>query len=221
MNTEEQLVQLKKEYLATPTPMYLQTDGWHNVRLQLHRQPQTNWWMVFQRGFIAICLCLFFMGGFFGVAQASQPGDVLYPVKIFTDNTIAQITQSPEIPVEKRVEDIVQTAQDDPGKVQEAATQYSKSLDRAQKNSDQSKDNRDLKQSLEKQQQKLKQVIQKHPELESKLQPVIQKTQEVQSQVKGTSPEHGNNDAQDDKNNNSKKSEDTENNSSHPNNSGK
>jgi hypothetical protein len=180
----DNLEKYRKIYLQTKVPAKLQHEGWNNIRTELARQDlptdQSNW---LPRLALA-SLILFF--SLVGVAQAANPDQILYPVKIVTDNLTARITNQPQIPIEKRADEIIKYSQQpESPQLNQAVNQYQKSLQQAQKDASSEGKNPQLKQTLEDQKDRFEQAAKSNPESSEKLQPLIDQTEKLQGEVQG------------------------------------
>ncbi len=193
---EEKLEKLRKQYLKTSAPDYLLENGWVELKVKISGYKSLDWRFLFGRGLVFVSIILSLLLGVTTVAQASKPGDVLYPLKLATDEIVAKVAGKPEYKVERRGQEVIDLSRKPNGQLQEATNEYQKALEETQKESqpDQRKQEA-LKQSLENQAQKLKDAAEKNPVAAEKLEVIIDKTEkakealEKKEQKKETSPD--------------------------------
>lgn len=122
MISEEYLKELKTKYQNIETPLHLRESGWEELSGKLEPAPLVNrrlWVMrfAFISGIILVISGAFF--GFYQVAAASLPGDLLYPVKKFSENIVQRATGDNQIVIDHRAEEIVNLAREKEVKTQE------------------------------------------------------------------------------------------------------
>jgi hypothetical protein len=183
---DENLEKLRKNYLQTKTPNFLK--DWDSLQTELVAQdlsspsPQP-----FFRLALASFGLLIFLSSVVGLAQASTAGQSLYSVKLLTDQVIAKVTNQPELPLEKRADEVVKFSQNPQSpQLNQAASQYQKSLEQAKKDATQEGKSNQFKQALDQQTQKFEQSIKNNPSSEQKIQPLIEQTEKVRGEVQGT-----------------------------------
>lgn len=145
-----------------------------------HARPGLLW---LKYGSAFLTLVVLFLIGIVGIAQAADPGTPLYPVKILSDKITGKVFNKPEIPVEKRADEVIKASE--PKKIDEASKQYDKALDDAEKDVKKDEDKKEnLQKTLDRQEEEFKQAIKNNPKSEDKLEKVIEKTQDVKEKLK-------------------------------------
>lgn len=136
------LEQLKKEYLKTEIPLYLTTNGWYDLKQKLNQQ-ESIIDKLFKPIFFAPVLIAAFLLVVI-VSMFTKPGSWLYPVKVLSNQAIAELSgkhigktegakdQNPEIPTGQNpdLHSINQLNQQSPSP---EATSEPKKEDRSQK----------------------------------------------------------------------------------------
>lgn len=186
MNREE----IKKSYLKTPIPERLSTQGWIDLEQKLEDQlpPSTPYLFYIKRVSFALAVLLIFLTVLVSGAQAAQPGDKLYPVKLLADQVKAKITNNPQIPVQNRAQEVINLSKQNSPKLNQAVSQYDKTLNQQKDQAKTPDQKQKLDQSLQTQEQKLEEVQKSQPQNEQ-IEQAIDQTKKVQGEVKGASIE--------------------------------
>lgn len=194
----DEMEMYRKIYLRTKVPASLQHQGWNFIRTQLayHEKPASKkaWLPSLALASLAIFVALT------GIAQAAVPGQLLYPVKLTTDNVLSRITNQPQIPIQNRANEVIEFSnKPDSQQLNQAVTQYQKSLQQAQTEASNAGQTVILKQSLQTQKLKLQQAVKNNPNSSQKLEPLIEQTEKIEGDVQGAHAQnvsgHGNNDS--------------------------
>jgi len=207
---EEQLNNLKKEYLKTEMPHYLQNYGWQNLesRLAEVKSPQFSFFP--KRAFaFAVLSVIILLISTLAISQKSKPGQTLYPVKVLSDQVYSQVTGNYEATIEKRAQEVIDTSGNGES-FEEASKEYQKTLDEAkEKAKDENEEKKEeLRKKLE-QQEKRFENAQKEENQKSKnrLNDILERTRRTRGEVKGSKNERREKDNQrhddDEKDNNS------------------
>ena len=188
---EDQLEKLRKEYLKIKAPDYLVQNGWVDLQTRLSAQESPNRRFFPKPALIFASVILLFFAGSLTAAQAAKPGDVLYPVKLLSDDLQAKITGKEEIKLEKRAQEFIDLSNSSSEHLEEAARQYQKTLDESKNQAEKSGRQQEFRQSLEEQEEKLRQAQDNNPSSQD-LDEAIKETQRVRGEVQGTKDEHSN-----------------------------
>lgn len=103
---EKEINKLKKIYLDIEASSLLKKDGLSDLWKRVDEKPISQHFY-FPRIIVTVIMLLFAFVGFFGAAQAAQPGNSLYPVKIATQKIIANITHKTPEEVKQEIEKII------------------------------------------------------------------------------------------------------------------
>lgn len=97
MKIEEKLEKMKKIYLSTPVPDYEVIKEWQVLENVLGEQQKSYPSpFLFRTGaFLAVILIL--SGGVVTIAQASKPGEFLYPVKEISQKVVKEVKKSSSV----------------------------------------------------------------------------------------------------------------------------
>lgn len=174
MNTEEYINNLKVKYQKLEAPMHLRESGWEELSKRLEPAPfvARRFW-VMRFAFIAGILLLI-SGGFFGfykIASASLPGDLLYPVKRFSEKVSEKTTGNNQAAIDNRAQEIVTLAQRKDVKTKElkkTVQEYTQNVNQRQTEIRQSgQPNPEFQQKLDEQHKEFDQIVQQSPSTEN------------------------------------------------------
>lgn len=183
----EILKKLKKSYLDTPIPGNLETNGWINVNSRLDRRSWLNGPQL-RKPFYFFASLVLLLTTLTATAQAAGPGDILYPIKLLSDQIQARITHNSEKVLEKRTDDIVKVSNEQsPEKVDKAVDAYRQTLIQSENSMKKEEEKNTLRQNLDTQEQKLEQVAKDHPDISPKINKAIEETKKAQGEVEGVS----------------------------------
>ena len=182
---EDHLEKFRKEYLKIGPSVHLEHHGWQDLYAKLERRQDLGLNLLFGRGLAFASITLLLFASVVGVAQAAKPGDVLYPVKLFSDQIVAQVSGKPEIKVERRGQEVIDLSNHSQEQLDEAAHQYQKSLNEAKNEAEKSGKKEEFNKALETQEQKFKNALENNPRSANGLQRAIEETQKVKGQVQG------------------------------------
>lgn len=189
MNIEEDLKQIKKEYILIKPPKRLLTRGWTDLEEGLDTKPKPIFVLrpILARGLVFASFLILLLGGtFLGVAWASQsalPGDRLYSIKRLSENFILKRWGNGESLIERRGQEIIDLYEKkkDSQLVEEAIRDYEKAVLEAQEEVEKKGDRQGFRQILEKQETKFKEIIEKNPSSEPGLGKAIEALKEGRS----------------------------------------
>lgn len=94
MKIEERIEKMKKVYRETPVSDEHIAKEWQLLEGMLGEQHQSRVSPHFFRTFAFLAVVLLLSGGVVTVAQASKPGELLYPVKEFSQKVVEEVKQS-------------------------------------------------------------------------------------------------------------------------------
>ncbi len=113
MKIEERIEKLKKVYLATEISEQEINKRWQDLEMLLGEQNRRDYAPIFMRSFAILSLVLLCMGGLVAFAQAAKPGEILYPVKVLSENTVKKVKQVAPIFIEsKKIEKKIEEQQE-------------------------------------------------------------------------------------------------------------
>lgn len=194
---ENQLDQIKAEYLGIKTPKKLEVQGWDNVSVRLKSKSLMSSW---SKGFVFLSIALLVIsGGLFGLYQislASIPGNPLYPVKILGEKVIEKTTGNNQVVINHRADEIVNLAQQkesDTQKLETSVIEYKKVVTQTQEkvtSSNNEEEAKTLQENLEKHNEKFHKVIEENPGAEKELEDAIN-VSEHQNNLQDNEEGHG------------------------------
>lgn len=171
----------KKIYWEIKLPDEKVQQNWQDLKAKINPPIKIPF---FRFGFIASIFLLFSSVGIIGLAQAASPGAILYPVKVLSDKVFAKVSGQPQLPTEKRVEELIDVSKKQPAKLEEVTKEYRKALNETEKAAQGSEsDKSKLRKSLDQQQQQLKEAIKENPKSERKLEEVLKNTQDAKEKL--------------------------------------
>jgi len=94
MKIEEKITKMKKVYLGTSVSDDEVIQEWQVLENVLGKQQKTYVSPLFFRTFAFAAVVLVFTGGVVTLAQASKPGELLYPVKEFSQEVVQEVKKS-------------------------------------------------------------------------------------------------------------------------------
>lgn len=182
----KQFSDLKRQYLKTEVPPFLQTSGQRDLLTRLESGEKPMFSRALGFGF-AFALLLVFCTATVGFSQKAKPGQALYSVKILSENAYSKITGNFDLSIDKRVEEIIEAKDEPNGKFDEATKQYQEAIEKAKDETNQrEEDKKDrLRKKLEEQEEKLQEISNQNPKLRKKLEEVVEQTRRTRGEVKG------------------------------------
>lgn len=112
--------QIRSKYLKIEPPEELRLYGWQALKKQIedHEKRRSPSIFIFSRSLIFAGLAIFILTATTGIAYASwkaAPGDILYPVKEFTEKVISNFAEDKNTQVDwKDKQDTIETASPEP-----------------------------------------------------------------------------------------------------------
>lgn len=187
---KKQLDELKKVYLSIH-PQERVDESWKVLSPLLPEQerPTTRRsyrYTYFFTGMLAVVLVVSLSVA--GIAQAAQPGDALYPVKVLSDKVVSTVLGKPQIQVQRRANDVINSSNKAPENLEKATNEYQKALnDAKQEANEQDTKKTELKNTLQQQTEKLKEVHTDNPKAQGLINQAVNATEQTQQEVKGAS----------------------------------
>src|SRR3989344_8935661 len=166
---EDQLQNLRRQYIKTPIPAHFAQNSWLDLSSKLSSAGQIHPSHLRQTVILSIATILLMITAITGVAQAAKPGSPLYQVKILSDNLIAKITGNQEIKIEKRAQEVIDLATGSEEHLDEATKEYQKALDQAKQELQKSGRQQEFKEVLEEQEEKFREAQEKNPASQNNL----------------------------------------------------
>ncbi len=158
---ELNLEKIKDEYQNTKLPQYLIYNGWADLKFKLPEKQNHFWKINIGRGIIFASTCILITTFLLAGAQASKPGDALFPVKIFSEDIRATITGNYQQKIENRAQDILDLSTKSQDKLDQAIEKYQQTVKESlEKTKDDQKYN-DLNKSIERHNQEIKKIEEK------------------------------------------------------------
>lgn len=171
---ENYIKDLKSDYEKVQAPLHLKMSGWDDVakRIGANELQRTSIWL---RNFaIGFVILLIFLGGTYKIADASTPGDFLYPVKLLSEKIIQGTSGSSQIIINHRAQEIISLSKKQSGASQElkqVVTDYKVSVNDEEKQiENMGKTDPQFQANLEKQHQEFDKIAHENPEIEKEIQ---------------------------------------------------
>lgn len=138
MKTKLHLYKLKKIYFSSEPSEATVNKSWKKLEARLGVQDEVVRSAPFYRSrlFAVAALCLVLLFGVVGLSQKAVPGDVLYPVKRFSEEVALKIYPNQEIVTERRADEVIELIQkqENTQTIKKAAEEYEKSVDTEKEN---------------------------------------------------------------------------------------
>lgn len=173
MKTEKYLEKIKKEYLKiNPSPEF-ESFGWESLSLSAQDATRTFKNYMARAVLITSAVMVFlsaFMFGLIQAAQASLPGEPLYPIKRLYEDIIFNKPEQKKEKAKERVSEIIEAVnrKKDKKTIEKSINEYKKTIQKAEKGiSGDDKD--DLRKSLKEQEKRLREEIKDNSELKDKI----------------------------------------------------
>lgn len=192
METEKFLDKIKKEYLKTSPREGFEKFGWQNIAKELSEQERKMpiSFIVRRTILFAVVLIAFLAAGMFTlmeIAQASLPGEPLYPVKRLYEDIAFRKPETKKIKVERRGQEIIEVVKKKKEKrvLQESLKDYRKSIEEARKKaSEEEKD--ELREVLNDHEKRFREAIEEDSESKLEIEEAIEINHQGQTEeVKG------------------------------------
>lgn len=193
--TETELRHYKEIYKHISVSDLVIEQNWESLRGILPARQSSVHRHIYQAAFLLAVVSLFFIAGTVKVAQASRPGDLLYSVKIVSDEVIAKVTGKQSTIIEKRAEELIKESEhnesnDSTRRVEKAAEAYENALQESKKDVKGLQTNdKGLGDTIATQESKLRHVTPNNPKVEKILEKSIEKTEQVKNEAVKTKAE--------------------------------
>lgn len=186
------LEQLKKTYHAQTLPEEAIEQLWQDLSQRLPVKQDPPFYYPMRFAFLTLCIMFLTLGGVVGMAQAAKPNTPLYPVKVLADRIIAKATRTYHISIEKRANEVIDSAQSKSAKdLQQSTKAYTETLEDVktdEKTSDTSK--KELRETLENAKEDLEHITPANPQSQNLIDQSIKDTEKAREEVKGASTEN-------------------------------
>lgn len=165
MKTDRYLERLKKEYLKTQPSKRMVDFGWDDLEILLieeeMRKSRFPRFLTYATLVLIIVLGAFF--GFFQAANASLPGQPLYPVKRLSETIIRTASPTSDIKVENRAKEILQISKSKKGKesLPKTVEDYQKAVSQIKEELSSLENREEFQKKLEEQEEQFREA-QKH-----------------------------------------------------------
>ncbi|MDP2632457.1 MAG: hypothetical protein Q8P25_01910 [Candidatus Curtissbacteria bacterium] len=157
--------------------------GWETIEKSLGSQNR-NIQPVVQKGLITTAILLLSISTTVITAQKSKPGGSLYAVMVLSDKVYSSITGNYEATIAKRAQEVIDS-QNSPQQLDEAAKQYSNTIEDSKKQADQKGEEKKFNETLQEQEEKLEQARKNNSENQQKLEEIIDHSQRIRGEVEG------------------------------------
>jgi len=120
-------------------------------------------------------------------SQAASPGDILYPVKVVSQDIYSKISGDIQRPIENRTEDVVGSIAGPSENLDEAIKSYENAITNSKNRIRDEESKQQFRQILEAQEEKLRSSSEDNDDehARDKIEELIEKTSEVKGEVKG------------------------------------
>ena len=197
------LEKLKKEYLSIVPAENQVIRSWNELQLKLAQERIRPIPHFSQRPALAFVSILIVITAFILIgSRFSKPDDALYPVKIASDKIVAGVTGNYEANIEKRAQEVINSATDPEDGIDEATRKYLESLEEAREKAQEMGKSQEFKTILDQQEERFRQVQEENPSSQRGLEEAINNTQKVKGEVQGQKDENPPNNNQNQNQNN-------------------
>lgn len=174
MKTEDYLKKIKREYLSVEPSQEFENFGWDNLELSsqnIAMWPFRNY--ISRAVLVAGVIIVFLASAMFGLiqlAQASLPGEPLYPLKRLYENIIFNKPEQKKEQAAERVDEIIEAVnrKKDKKTIERSIDEYKKTIEEAKKGVS-GHDRDDLRKSVEEQEERIKKEIKGNAELKKEI----------------------------------------------------
>lgn len=172
MKINEYLNGLKKEYKKTEATWHLRVSGWEELSRQIDPTQirKSNW---LKNLSLAFAVFVIFLLGTYKIALAALPGDVLYPVKLLSEELIQKASGSNQIVIDHRASEIIGLSKEqeiDSQNLKQIVTEYKENVDEAKQNIEASGEpSINFERKLEEQHSEFDKIESNHPEIKDEI----------------------------------------------------
>ncbi|KKS95686.1 MAG: hypothetical protein UV71_C0004G0026 [Microgenomates group bacterium GW2011_GWC1_43_13] len=172
MKIEEYLNDLKKEYEKTEATLHLKAFGWDELSRQID-PTQARRRVSFRNLGIVFAVLVIFLMGTYRISLAALPGEILYPVKLLSEEIIQKTSGSNQVIIDHRASEIIELSEKqkiDDQNLEEVVTEYRANVEQARQNLKVTgKSNEDLQNNLDEHHSEFERIGRDHPEIEDKI----------------------------------------------------
>ncbi len=181
MKSLKYLEVLRQKYEEVEPPIRMKLYGWNEVVAKLEERQRPLFRPRLRFAFLATLVLVLGLTslGLFKIAQASMPGNPLYPVKRFTETVINKANGNNQVSIDNRAQEIVTLAKQKQRGKQElegVVIEYKKAVGETKKRS------REFEKRLEKHHSEFKKVVQETPETEHEIKDAIEASETHQEE---------------------------------------
>lgn len=172
MNTNEYLNSLKKEYEKTEATLHLKSSGWEELSRQVNPIPVKRSYWLRNLGIVFAVFVIFLLGTY-KIALAALPGDVLYPVKLLSEDLIQRASGSNQVVIDHRADEIIGLSKEQEVNSQnldQVVTEYKDQVEQAKQNFEvRGKPSINFQNKLDEQHSEFERIGSDHPEIEDEI----------------------------------------------------
>lgn len=174
---EEKLENFRKVYISSGSKLNVAPD------ILAHLPAQTKPHAYRLKALIVILTVVSFSGSVLGVSQAASPGTTLYPVKLASDEILAKVTGRQELKIEKRAQEVIESANASQKQQDQALKEFQKALEETEEEAKKSGKFQEFQKALDNEKDKLKKAQEKNPS--KQLEEAIKSTKKNKGEIQG------------------------------------
>lgn len=172
MKIQEYLDSLKKEYGKTEATLHLKSSGWEELSRQINPPEITKSYWLRNLGIVFAVFVIFLLGTY-KIALAALPGDILYPVKLLSENIIQKASGNNQVVIDHRADEIIGLSKEqkvNSQNLERVVTEYRDNVDQAKQNLKVTgKPSINFQNKLDEQHSEFDRVGHDHPEIENEI----------------------------------------------------
>ena len=172
MKIQEYLDSLKKEYKKTDATMHLKASGWEELSRQIDPTQARRRFSFRNLGLVFAVFVIFLMGTY-KIALAALPGEILYPVKLLSEDIIQKASGSNQVVIDNRANEIIGLSNEQEVNSQNleiVVAEYKDNVDQARQNFEiTGKSGINFQNKLDEQHSEFEQIGRDHPEIEDEI----------------------------------------------------
>lgn len=155
---DENLENIKFQYQNTELPQYLIYNGWADLKFKLPKQHSHFWKISLGKGLVFASICILATTAFISIAQASKPGDLLFPVKAFSENLRATVTGDYQQNIENRAQDVLDLSNKSQDRLDQAIEKYQQTVKESLEKTKNGQKSDQLNKTIEQNNQEIKRI---------------------------------------------------------------
>lgn len=187
MKPEEYLKKLQADYENTLPSRHLLENGWSELKSRLEPKSQAHWLFMplgkYTLAFTSVVILAVGLSlGLSQVAQASLPGDTLYPIKRLSENILYIVSSDPQIKIDNRANEIIRLAEKEKKEniLKETVDDYQNEVLHV-KNELEESERQEFREKLEEHEQNFEKLIENTPSTKEEIERAIEAARKGQN----------------------------------------